>query len=98
MAADDLVTVSGVGRYDKAALLEASKRLHGADWTRRDVEVIRVSADVAIVTYVYDCTVLRDDGTVVQTPKDRRLSMTWAKRKGGWVMVFSHETILPGGQ
>jgi hypothetical protein len=98
LAADDLITVSGVGRYDKAALLEASKHRHAADWTRRDVEVSLVSEDVAIVTYVYDCDVLLDDGSLFQKCRDRRLSMTWARRKGGWVLVFSHETILPGGE
>lgn len=97
LAADDLITVSGVGRYDKAALLEASKNRHAADWTRRDVEVSRVSKDVAVVTYVYDCKIVLSDGTPVQNCRDRRLSMTWVKRDGGWVVVFSQETILPGG-
>jgi hypothetical protein len=98
LAADDLITVSGVGRYDKASLLEASKIRHAADWTRRDVEVSPISKDVAIVTYIYDCKVLLEDGTLIQTCRDRRLSMTWAKRKAGWVVVFSQETILPGGK
>src|SRR5262249_40931198 len=37
LAADDLITVSGVGRYDKAALLEAAKHRRPVDGTRRDV-------------------------------------------------------------
>jgi RNA polymerase sigma factor (sigma-70 family) len=98
LAADDLITVSGVGRYDKASLLAASSNRHAADWAKRDVEVSLVSKEVAIITYVYDCKVLLADGTLFQECKDRRLSMTWAKRQGGWVVVFSHETVLPGGQ
>src|SRR5262249_46206022 len=77
LAADDLITVSGVGRYDKASLLEASKHRHAADWTKRDTEICRVSEDVAIITYVYHCEVLLKDGTLFQKCRDRRLSMTW---------------------
>ncbi len=98
LAADDLITVSGVGRYDKESLLAASRIRHPADWTRREVEVCRVSRDVAVVTYLYDCKIVLGDGTLVQKCRDRRLSMTWAKRKDGWVVVFSQETILPGGE
>ena len=98
LAADDLITVSGVGRYDKASLLEASAHRRSADWTKRNVEVSRVTKDVAILTYVYDCKVVLTDGTLFQTCRDRRLSMVWALRKGSWVVVFSQETILPGGE
>jgi hypothetical protein len=98
LAADDLITVSGVGRYDKASLLEASKHRRPADWSRRDVEVSLVSKDVAIVTYVYDCKVLLTDGTLLENRRDRRFSMVWARRQDGWVVVFAQETILPGGQ
>jgi RNA polymerase sigma factor (sigma-70 family) len=98
LAADDLITVSGVGRYDKASLLEASRNRHATDWTKRNVEVSRISKDVAIVTYVYDCKVVLSDGTLFQNCRDRRSSMTWVNRKGGWVVVFSQETILPGGE
>jgi RNA polymerase sigma factor (sigma-70 family) len=98
LAADDLITVSAVGRYDKASLLAAAKNTHAVDWTKRDVEVSRVSGDVAIVTYLYDCKIFLRDGTLFQNCRGRRLSMTWVYRKGGWVVVFSHETILSGGE
>jgi hypothetical protein len=98
LAADHLVTVSGVGRYDKASLLEAAKHRHAVDGTKREIEVIRVSKDVAVLTYVYDCKVVLTDGTLFQNCRDRRFSLTWAKRKGGWVVVFAQETILPGGE
>jgi RNA polymerase sigma factor (sigma-70 family) len=98
LAADDLITVSGVGRYDKPSLLEAARDRHAVDWSKRDKEVSRISRDVAVVTYLYDCKIVRWDGTVLQNRRDRRLSMTWANRKGRWVVVFSHETIMPGGE
>src|SRR5262249_11176318 len=98
LAADDLITVSTVGRYGKTSLLEAAKHRRPVDGTRRDVEVSRVSEDVAILTYVYDCKVVLRDGTLFQNCRDRRFSMTWAKRKDGWVVVFAQETILPGGE
>jgi RNA polymerase sigma factor (sigma-70 family) len=98
LAADDLITVSGVGRYDKASLLEAAKNRHPVDGTKRDVEVSRISKDVAIVTYVYDCKVVLSDGTLFQNCRDRRFSSTWVKRKRSWVVVFAQETILPGGE
>jgi RNA polymerase sigma factor (sigma-70 family) len=98
LAADDLITVSAVGRYDKAALLEASKSRRAVDGHRRDVEVSRVSPDVAVVTYVYDCTIVLTDGSLFQNCRDRRLSMVWAKRQDRWVAVFSQETVLPGGE
>jgi RNA polymerase sigma factor (sigma-70 family) len=98
LAADDLITVSGVGRYDKPSLLEAAKHRHPVDWSKRDVEVIRISKDVAIVTYVYDCKVVLNDGTLFQNCRDRRVSYTWVNRKASWVVAFTQVTILPGGE
>jgi RNA polymerase sigma factor (sigma-70 family) len=98
LAADDLITVSGVGRYDKASLLEAARNRHPVDWTKRDIEVSRISKDVAIVTYLYDCKVVLNDGTLFQNCRNRRFSMTWVNRQNGWVVVFAQETILPGGE
>jgi RNA polymerase sigma factor (sigma-70 family) len=98
LAADDLITVSEVGRYDKTSLLEAARNRHAVGWTRRDVEVSRVSRDVAIVTYRYDCKVVLSDGTPLQNCRNRRLSRTWVNREGRWVVVFVQTTILPGGE
>jgi hypothetical protein len=98
LAADDLITVSPVGRYDKPALLAASEHRRAVEGRKRDVEVQRISKDVAVITYVYDCKVVLRDGTLFQNCRDRRTSMVWAKRKGGWVVVFAQETYLPGGE
>jgi hypothetical protein len=98
LAADDLITVSPVGRYDKPALLAASEHRRAVEGRKRDVEVQRISKDVAVITYVYDCKVVLRDGTLFQNCRDRRSSMVWAKRKGSWMVVFAQETYLPGGE
>lgn len=41
--------------------------------------------------------VLLADGTLFQNCRDRRVSMVWSRRPGGWVAVFSQETVLRGG-
>jgi RNA polymerase sigma factor (sigma-70 family) len=96
--ADDFVAVSGYGRSDKASNIATFKQLRFADWKLRDMEVRRVSNDVAVMTYVYDSKALTPDGVVVQVRRNHRASMVWALRDGGWVIVFAQETILPGGQ
>jgi hypothetical protein len=96
LLADDLVTVSGYGRHDKAANVEAVKHTRVTGWAMRDVEVRRVSKDAAIVTYVYDCKVLSAGGVLLQTRRNHRASDVWAMRRGGWVIIFCQETILPG--
>jgi hypothetical protein len=96
--ADDLLTVSGYGRHDKAANVEAAKHTRVTGWAMRGVEVRRVSQDVAILTYVYDCDVLSRGGELLQARRNHRASEVWARRKGGWVLVFCQETVLPGGR
>jgi RNA polymerase sigma factor (sigma-70 family) len=98
LAADDLISVSPVGRYDKPAMLAAAEHRRAVEGRRRDVEVRRISKDVAVLTYVYDCKVVLRDGTLFQNCRNRRSSMIWAKRKGDWVVVFAQETYLPGGE
>jgi hypothetical protein len=98
LLADDLLTVSSYGRNGKAASVEAAKHLRVAGWALRDAEVRRVSQDVAVLTYVYDCKVFSQAGELLQTRRNHRASEVWALRKGGWVIVFCQETVLPGGE
>jgi RNA polymerase sigma factor (sigma-70 family) len=83
------------GRDDKAAVIACVKRERYAGGTIRDVEVCRVSKDVAILTYVYDCQVLSKGGQLLRTYRDHRASFTWAHRKSGWVLVFAQDSELP---
>jgi RNA polymerase sigma factor (sigma-70 family) len=96
--ADDYLGVSSYGRNDKDSDAAGTKNLRIGDWSMREVEVRPVSKDVAILTYVYDCQVYSKGGELLQTRKNHRASLVWALRKGGWVIVFCQESILPGGQ
>ena len=97
--ADDFIGVSArAARSDKAAIIEGAKRLRCVDWKTRDVEVRRVSKDVAVLTYIYGCEELSPEGAHIQTLRDHRASLVWAQRNGGWVIVFCQETVLPGGE
>jgi RNA polymerase sigma factor (sigma-70 family) len=89
--ADDLVSISPLGKYGKADAAEADKRLRCGDWSIRDAEVARVSKDVAVLCYVYGCKILSADGKLLETRKDYRVTYVWANRKGGWVIVFCHD-------
>jgi RNA polymerase sigma factor (sigma-70 family) len=84
------------GRTDKTAALEYGKRYRYSDRAVRDVEVIRVSPDAAVLTYVcsYKVSVDQEEPRALQ---ERRVSTVWGKRAGGWVVVFS-EAILPAGE
>jgi RNA polymerase sigma factor (sigma-70 family) len=93
--ADDLVSISIRGKYGKADAAAADKRRRTTDWTIRDAEVVRVSPDVAMLTYRYDCKIVTAEGKVLETRKDHRIVYTWAHRNGGWVIVFSHDDHGP---
>jgi RNA polymerase sigma factor (sigma-70 family) len=97
--ADDFIGVSArAARSDKSAIIEGAKRLRCVDWKTRDVEVRRVSKDVAILTYIYGCKEFSPEGDLIRTLRDHRATLVWALRNGGWVIVFCQETVLPGGQ
>jgi RNA polymerase sigma factor (sigma-70 family) len=89
--ADDLVSISILGKYGKAANVEADKRLRCRDWRISDPEVVPVSKDVALLTYVYDCKIHAADGKLLETRHGVRVTYAWANRKGGWVLVFCHD-------
>ncbi len=83
--------VSVAGESDRAAAIESVKDRRVADWRIRDVAVVRLSKDAAVLTYIYSCKVLSPQGRVVETRQDHRVSFAWAQRNGGWVLVYSHD-------
>jgi hypothetical protein len=89
--ADDMVSLSVLGKYGKADSVEADKRYRCSDWTIRDAEVVRVSKDVAVLSYVYSCKILSSTGQLLGTRKDHHVMYVWANRRGGWVIVFCHD-------
>jgi RNA polymerase sigma factor (sigma-70 family) len=98
LLADDHISFSGDGRTDKKAAVASAKLLRCADWVISDVEVRRLGEDAGIITYVYSCKVVRSDGSLDHVRRDRRYSCVWAQRNSDWVMIFSQDTVLPGGQ
>jgi hypothetical protein len=83
--------VGTVGKSRHADNVEAVKHYRPADWKIRDIDVVRVSQDAAVLTYVYDCKVLSPDGRLVQTRRNHRVTLVWGQRNGGWVLVYAHD-------
>jgi RNA polymerase sigma factor (sigma-70 family) len=92
---DDYLLVSERGRSNKEANVEVAKRLRLVDPKFRNVEIVRLNKDGAIITYRLDCDTVTRDGTVTFRWRDHRLSHTWARRKGRWVLVFCQMTQMP---
>jgi ketosteroid isomerase-like protein len=93
--ADDFLHFSARGRSDKAANLEVANRLGNDNITFRDVEIVRLNRDGAVITYRLDCDTVTRDGAVTFRWRDHRVSHTWARRDGRWVLVFSQMTQMP---
>jgi RNA polymerase sigma factor (sigma-70 family) len=89
--APELLGVSIAGKSGRAANIEAVKNLRVADWKIRDIDVVRVSPDAAVLTYIYSCKVLSPDGRLVQMRREHRATYVWTQRNGGWVLVFCHD-------
>jgi RNA polymerase sigma factor (sigma-70 family) len=96
--ADDFLGVSPLGRSDKAANLGATARVRTIDATIRNVEILRVNQDAALVTYIVSWKTAARDGTLVEERVNRRISNCWVRRAGRWQFLFSQETVLPGGK
>lgn len=96
--ADDLVSISVLGKYGKADAGLADQRLRNVDWKIYDPEVVRISPDAAVLTYRYDSKLVTNDGKLLETRKDYRVVYTWAHRNGGWVMVFCYDDHGRKGQ
>jgi len=77
--ADDHVSVSAYGRHEKAALVESARHTRLADLKTRDVEARRVNEGAVVLTYVYSCRVLDEDG-VLERFSGRRSGAVLARR------------------
>jgi hypothetical protein len=93
--ADDFTAFSERGRSGKAANVEATKQFRSANPKFRDVEIVRLNQDAAVITYRVDVDALTRDGAVVIRVRDSRMSNGWARRDGRWVLVFSQMTQMP---
>jgi RNA polymerase sigma factor (sigma-70 family) len=95
--ADDFTAFSERGRSDKEANVEATKIYHSVGPKFRNVEIIRLNKDAAVITYRIDVDAATRDGAVAVRVRDSRMSNGWALRDGRWVMVFSQMTQMPKG-
>jgi hypothetical protein len=73
---------------DKAAAFEGIKHYRYSERAIRDVEVRRAGKDAAVLSYACSMKVSVDDQEPVSV--DYRGSNVWARREGGWVLVFQH--------
>jgi hypothetical protein len=73
------------------------KTFHSVNPKFRNVEIIRLNKDAAIITYRVDVDAATSDGVVRIRVRDSRMSNGWALRDGRWVMVFSQMTQMPKG-
>jgi RNA polymerase sigma factor (sigma-70 family) len=89
--APDYLGVGTVGKSRYAANIEAVKNHRPIGWQIRDVDVVRVGKDAAVLTYIYSCKVVSPDGRLLQTRKNHRATLVWAQRHGGWVLVYGHD-------
>ena len=46
---------------------------------------------------VNDCQVLSEGGERLRTYRAHRASHVWTRRKSGWILIFTQDSGLPGG-
>jgi hypothetical protein len=90
------VNSSGSGRPDKASTIAAVKRRRYFDVNIRDVETRRIGKDIAIFTYIYGCKV--EEAGQLQIYRDHQATSVWTQKDGRWVLSFSQDFVLPGGE
>ena len=90
MLADDFVTVSGDGLYDKAATVGEIKNMVLTDYTFSNWKVVMANKDAAVVTYTV--TSKGTAGGQPLPPTPWRGSSAWVNRGGKWLGVFHQET------
>ena len=94
--ADDLVSVSGDGVYDKAQTVEAVKKLDLTDYTVSDTKVLKLDADAVVITYTSAVKGKYDGQPLPDTPS--RDTTVFVKRGGKWLAAFHQETAAaPSG-
>jgi beta-lactamase regulating signal transducer with metallopeptidase domain len=90
------VNSSGFARADKATNVAAVKRRRYFDGHIRDEVAKRVGKGTAILTYIYSCKV--EEAGHVQTYREHQATRVWTQRDGSWILSFSQDFILPGGE
>ena len=75
LLAADFVSFSRVGRYTKRDAIAATRRVRCVDLHADNLEVLRVSKDVALVSYVGRWKVLNNAGVLEEDCTNRRVTI-----------------------
>lgn len=90
LLAEDFVYVSGEGVANKARTLEVVKKYDLTEYTLSDFRLVKVNADLAVITYSITEKSSYDGKPTGDKP--HRSSSAWANRGGTWLNVYHQET------
>ena len=90
MLADDFVIVTPEGPQDKTQALAALKTYELTDYTFSDVKLLKVDADLAVLTYT--ATEKSNMGGTPSPGKPARASSAWVNRGGKWLVAYHQES------
>jgi len=87
---DDFVLVSGDGVQPRAQMLEAIKKYDLTEFNISDTRLVRVSANLAVITYTSTEKSSYDGKPTPGSPV--RSSTAWVNRGGKWLAAYHQET------
>lgn len=90
MLTEDFVVVGAEGVEARAAMLESMKKYDLSEYTLSDFRLVRVDADLAVLTYT-----VTEKSTYDGKPtpgKPARGSTAWVNRGGKWLAAYHQET------
>lgn len=90
--ADDAVTVTNDGIYNKAQTLEGLKALDLSEYTVSDTKVVRLDHDAAVLTY-NSTSKASYDGQPLPNANSRDTTV-FVKRGDKWLAIFHQETAV----
>jgi beta-lactamase regulating signal transducer with metallopeptidase domain len=84
------------GTSRNAPTVAALQRRRYFDVNIREVEVGKITEEVAFLNYVYDCKI--EEAGEVQTCRDRQSMQIWTLIDGNWLITYTTNFILTGGE
>ena len=90
MLADDFQAVGGDGVHNKAETLEMLKKYELTEYTFSDLRLVKVDADLAVLTYTATEKSTLDGKA--SSGKPARASSAWVKRGDKWLAVYHQES------
>src|SRR5215216_4097349 len=90
LLADDFSLVVSDGVHDKAQTLEGVKQYNLTEYTISDVRLLKVDADLVVLTYTMN-EKTSNDGKETQA-KPYRASSAWVSRGGKWLNAYHQES------